>query len=378
MSTKRPKIVVIGGGATGTGIARLAAEQGMEVVLVERGLIGSGTSSRFHGVLHSGARYAVADPLIAAECYQENQILRKQIAKTITDTGGFFVALTDEEAAYADVLQQACRQAGIPCSEISPSKLLAAEPQLNPAIKRAFTVPDGFIDGAKLLILNQTAAEQARVPARFLANHSVTGFIRNGQNITAVSVRRHGSSTIEDISCDYVVNAAGVWAGYVADLASVRLTMLFDKGTMIIFKQQFTNAVINRCRPENDGDLLVPHAGQSIMGTTSRIITDPDESFPTQEEADVLVGEGSQLVPALASAEALRIYSGVRPLQAQADLEHSGRSVSRSFKVLDHTDQGVDNFLSVVGGKVTLYRLMAEKTVQAINRKSGYTKSLSG
>jgi len=186
-------------------------------------------------------------------------------------------------------------------------------------------------------------------------------------------VRHASSNTIEDIACDYVVNAAGVWAGEVANLASIHLAMLYDKGTMIIFKEQFTSSVINRCRPEDDGDLLVPHDGQSIMGTTSRVITDPDDYDPTQEEADVLVREGTLLVPDMAQAEALRIYSGVRPLQAVGDMQHGSRAVSRSFKVLDHSDQGVDNIISVVGGKVTLYRLMAEAAVQALRAKSGYT-----
>lgn len=378
MSNKRPKLVIIGGGATGMGIARQAAEQGLEVVLIERGSIGSGTSSRFHGMLHSGARYAVADPLVAAECYEENQRLRRLIPSAISDTGGLFIALDDQEAAHANTVQQACQAANIPYEELSRAVLLRREPHLNPSVTRAFSVPDGFIDGAKLLQINQRAAQQAAVPARFVINSRVIGFKHRGTRLTAVRVRQTDSTATEDIDCDYVINAAGVWAGQIAELAGVQLTMLYDKGTMIIFKQQFTQAVINRCRPENDGDLLVPHAGQSIMGTTSRVINDPDDYYPTQEEADVLVREGSELVPALARAEALRIYAGVRPLQAAGDVGHGSRSVSRSFNVLDHSTQGVDNFISTVGGKVTLYRLMAEATLDMLQLKSGYTSNRSG
>lgn len=371
MRSKRPRVVIIGGGATGTGIARLMAEKGLYVTLLERGKIGSGTSSRFHGMLHSGARYAVADPAVAADCYRENQLLRGYIPSAITDSGGLFVALNEPEVAHAEVVQAACTTAGIPFTEISRQAALRQEPELNPALLRAFSVPDGFIDGTELLRINQQAAQQAAQPATFMTGCTVTGFVRDQEKITAVTVRQTGSAELVQLDCDYVINAAGVWAGRIAELADINLTMLFDKGTMIIFKEQFTKAVINRCRPEDDGDLLVPHDGQTIMGTTSRVITDPDDYLPTQEEADVLVREGALLVPSLASAEALRIYSGVRPLQAHGDLSHGSRSVSRSFSVLDHDDQGVSNMLSVVGGKVTLYRLMAEATVAALQQKLG-------
>lgn len=367
----RPRVVVIGGGATGTGIARQAAEQGMEVVLVERGELGSGTSSHFHGMLHSGARYAVADPAVAAACYQENQRLRQLIPSAISDTGGLFIALNEREAAHAELILAACRQAGIPTQEISRTQALRREPRLNPSLQRAFSVPDGFIDGAKLLQLNYQAAESASGPVTFMTGQQVIGLRQHAGVITTVQTRSVTNNATHDIDCDYVINAAGVWAGRVAELAGIDVPMIFDKGTMIVFKDQLTDAVINRCRPENDGDLLVSHTGTSIMGTTSRIITDPDDCLPSQEEADVLVREGAQLVPALGRSEALRIYAGVRPLHAEGTFK-AGRGVSRSFQVLDHAEQGVDNFISVVGGKITLFQLMAEAAVNVICDKSGY------
>lgn len=362
VNSTQPRLVVIGGGATGTGIARLAAEQGIATVLVERGAMGSGTSGRFHGMLHSGARYALNDPAVAADCYQQNQLLRQLMPGAISDTGGMFVALDESEAAHAQKIMAACRTVGIPCQEITRAEALQREPQLNPALQRAFTVPDAFIDGEQLLRLNYQAAKQAATPARFLPNHQVVAVQRSGATITGVIISKAGSRTTRLLRCDYVINAAGVWAPEVADLAGVHIPMVFDKGSMIIFNGQLTTAVINRCRPEADGDLLVPHAGQSIMGTTSRVITDPDDCYPTQEEADVLVREGARMVPAVAHTSAYKIYAGVRPLQP--DHGQSGRQVSRSFAILDHD---LDNFISVIGGKVTLHRHMAEAALQKLH-----------
>lgn len=368
----KPKIIIIGGGATGTGIAREAAGRGFEVVLVERGELGHGTTGSFHGILHSGARYAVNDPLVAADCYRENQRLRQIIPSAIVDTGGMFVALDDEEVAHAERVKEACREAGIPVTIITSEQALRAEPHLSPNIKAAFLVPDGFIDGVELVRLNQQAALQADQPATFLTNHTAIAFHREFNHITAVSVQDEASGEIKQILCDYVINAAGVWAGRVAQLASVPLDMIFDKGSMIVFSRQFSNAVLNRCRPEDDGDLLVPHAGQSIMGTTARVITDPDDCMPTQEEVDVLVTEGAELIPAMRTAEATRIYAGVRPLFDGSDFAGSSntRAISRSFRVLDHANDEVENFISITGGKVTLYRQMSEAAVDMILLKT--------
>lgn len=366
-----PSLIVIGGGATGTGIAREAAERGMRVTIIERGEFGSGTSGRFHGMLHSGARYAVADPAVAAECYQENQRLRKLIPSAITDTGGLFVAFTDQEAAHADVVLRACKAAGIPTREISVKQALAQEPGLHTGLQRAFEVPDGFIDGAELLRLNRLTASNSAGQITQLTKHKVTGFKRQDGKIGGVIVQNAQNGSTEVLKADYVINAAGVWAAEVAHLARVDIQLLFDKGTMIIFKNQLNNAVLNRCRPEDDGDLLVPHGGQSIMGTTARVVTNPNDNIPTQEEADVLIREGSVMVPALARAEAVKIYAGVRPLHGEGELKRGdSRAMSRSFSVLDHANQGLDNFVSVVGGKVTLYRLMAEQTINHILQKA--------
>lgn len=370
--TRRKKVVIIGGGATGTGAASQAAEAGFEVVLIDRGKLGSGTTGNFHGMLHSGGRYAVNDVSVAAECYQENQRLRQLVPSAIIDTGGMFVACDDTEASHADLIMSSCRQAGIPLEEITVERALQLEPYLSRGIKRAFLTADAFIDGAKLIAINRRAGQSSAVPVKFIENHTASGFERNNRRITAVMARDTRSGETIKVDCDFVINAAGVWSGEVAALAEVSLKMIFDKGTMIAFKDRFANRVLNRARSENDGDLVVPDAqGRSVLGTTARVVSHPDNARPSQEEIDLLIDEGSAMIPSLATAEASRVYTGVRPLFDTSGLlvEGQTRAVSRSYHLLDHADQSVDNFLSIVGGKVTLYRRMAEDTVNLLNAK---------
>lgn len=374
----RPHVVIIGGGITGAGIARDASLRGFKVTLVEQDKLGSGTTGRFHGILHSGARYAVNDSETAADCYRENQILRRIAPSAITDTGGIFLALTPEEATYADTIMQACEDAGIPVIEISRDEAARREPNATPEVLRAFTVPDAYVDGKALIELNMRSSTEADEPATLLTGHTVTELRREGDSIKAVVVHDEQADTTKEIACDYVVNACGVWAGAVANMASLELPMVYDKGTMIVFKLRLNNTVLNRCRPEDDGDLLVPHGDHSIMGTTARPVSDPNDNQPTQEEIDLLIREGTAMVPAIRNTAITSVFAGVRPLFDSGLLQTPGtttRSLSRSFHVIDHESDGVSNFISVIGGKVTIYRLMAEAAVDKLCEKSGLSAS---
>ena len=102
MAALSTDVLVIGGGATGAGVAWDAALRGYDVVLVDRPDLAEGTSGRFHGLLHSGGRYAVKDPRAAEECIAENRILKGR-RRLIEDIGGFFVTTPWDDPAYADV-----------------------------------------------------------------------------------------------------------------------------------------------------------------------------------------------------------------------------------------------------------------------------------
>src|ERR1700744_1857194 len=101
-------VLVIGGGATGAGVAWDAALRGLDVVLVDRFDLAEGTSRRFHGLLHSGGRYAVKAPAAARECVAENRILRRVAADCIEDTGGLFVTTPWDDPGYADRFVRGC------------------------------------------------------------------------------------------------------------------------------------------------------------------------------------------------------------------------------------------------------------------------------
>ena len=145
-------VVVIGGGATGTAVLWDLALRGIEAVLVDRSDLGTGTSGRWHGELHSGARYAVADQRSARECVEENAVLRRIAPHAIEDTGGLLILLPEHDLSYGDRFVTGCAETGVPCEEVDPATARREEPALTDRIERAFWVAtDGSMDSWRLL-----------------------------------------------------------------------------------------------------------------------------------------------------------------------------------------------------------------------------------
>jgi glycerol-3-phosphate dehydrogenase len=366
-------VLVVGGGATGAGLARDLARRGFSVLLVEKGDLGTGTSGRYHGLLHSGGRYVVKDATAARECIVENGVLRRIAPACIEDTGGYFVATPDDPDDYVDRFPEACAVAGVPCEDVPTGRLLAREPALNPAIRRAFRVPDAAMEPWHLIDANVTDARSHG--ATVWPYHRLVAIHRTGASIVSADVVDERSGSLSTVHPRMVVSAAGAWAGQIARLAGVRLAMSPGKGTMLVFNQRMTDTVINRCHVPGDGDIMVPVHSVAILGTTEQTVEDPDVYGIGRDEVALLLDEGAKLFPDLPRMRLLRAYAGVRPLyrpETRAE-DDDGRAISRAHVILDHGPDGVDNFVSIVGGKLTTYRLMAEQAADAVCAKLGVT-----
>jgi glycerol-3-phosphate dehydrogenase len=372
MTRLSTEVLVIGGGATGAGVAWDSALRGFDTVLVERGDLAEGTTGRFHGLLHSGGRYVVKDPLAAKECIEENRITREILADCIEDTGGLFVTTPWDDPAYADRFLEGCREAGIPAEEISVAEALAREPLLNPGIRRAFTVPDASVDAWKMVW--SLARGAATMGARILPYHGVTALLRDGDAVSGAEVRNELTGDTLTVEAGFTINASGAWAGSIAGVAGCEgVRVVPGKGIMIAMNHRLVNTVVNRCTMPADGDILVPIRTVSVIGTTDMEAADPDQLEVTQAEVDQMFDQGERLVPGFRQARALRVWAGARPLFTDEKAAVSDtRDISRAHTLLDHRERdGVTGFLTITGGKFTTFRLMAEETVDAMCRQLG-------
>ena len=361
-----PKIIVIGGGATGCGVARDLVLRGYQTTLIESGNLGSGTSSRSHGMLQSGARYVVTETSFAAECYKERNVISKIFPKAVKLIGGFFISLPNDPEDYPEKFLKCCQIAKIPIEEINIKEVLKSEKELNNNILRAFHVPDALIHPPKLFEL--LAKEIRSYGGKILANHQVISIKKNKDVANAIVVDSNGIKS--NIECDGIINAAGPWSSKVAKLINHNVELQLTRGCGIFFSGKLVNKAINRCRIPNNNDIMCPSEKESLWGTTSNVVYDPESPKTTSDEIQELLSGAEELFPNIRNYKSFRTWSGIRPLVKPKKINKS-LPLSRGHRVIDHEAEGLKFFLTICGGALTTHRLMAEDVVNKLGNKFG-------
>ncbi|MBQ8812085.1 MAG: anaerobic glycerol-3-phosphate dehydrogenase subunit A [Bacteroidales bacterium] len=362
-------VIIVGGGITGAGTARDCSLRGLKVLLIERHDIATGATGRNHGLLHSGARYAVTDRESAEECIKENMILRKIARHCVEETEGLFLTLPEDDLDYQARFVESCQAAGIKAEIIDPKEALRMEPSANPDMIGAVKVPDGAVDPFRLTSANIIDAKLHG--AKVLVYSEVVKMIKEKDTVIGVEVYNHITKQTSQYFAPITVNAGGIWGQHIAELAGVKINMFPAKGALLIFGHRVNNVVLNRCRKPANADILVPGDTICLIGTTSSRVPfeEVDNMYVTPDEVDILLQEGEKLAPCLSSTRILRAYAGVRPLVA-TDEDPSGRNISRGIVLLDHEIRdGVKGFISITGGKLMTYRLMAEWATDLVCKK---------
>ena len=369
---ERLDVIVIGGGITGTGIALDAASRGLTVALVEKHDLAFGTSRWSSKLVHGGLRYlATGNVGIARRSAVERGILMTrnaphlvkampQLVPLLPSTGRAGRALVRTGFLAGDGLR---RLAGTPASTLPRSRRISAEQAAGmvPAVRReglsgGLLAYDGqLIDDARLVTaVARTAAQHgARVLTRVAASQATGGLVR-------LTDQRSGESF--DVAARAVINATGVWAGEVDTSIKLRPS----RGTHLVFDAAaFGNPVaaltipipgeINRfvfAMPEQLGRVYLGLTDEDAPGPI------PDVPEPTSGEISFLLDTvNTALAAALGPDDVIGAYAGLRPLIDTGE----GRTadVSREHAVVE-SPSGV---ISVVGGKLTEYRYMAEDVI---------------
>jgi glycerol-3-phosphate dehydrogenase len=375
-------LIVIGGGITGTGIALDAATRGLRVALVEKHDLAFGTSRWSSKLVHGGLRYlATGNVGIARRSAVERGILMTrnaphlvkampQLVPLLPETNTASRALVRFGFAAGDGLR---KLAGTPSSTLPRSRWVSAERaiEMAPTVRReglrgGLLAYDGqLIDDARLVtaVARTSAQHGARILTRVGASNA-TG--------TSVTLTDERSGESFDVSARAVVNATGVWAADVD--TSLRLRP--SRGTHLVFDAKaFGNPVaaltipipgeINRfvfAMPEQLGRVYLGLTDEDAPGPI------PDVPQPTSEEISFLLDTvNTALDVALTPADVIGAYAGLRPLIDTG----SGRTadVSRDHAVVE----SVSGVISVIGGKLTEYRFMAEDVLDRAVALRGLT-----
>lgn len=362
--------LIIGGGGTGGALAHDLTLRGLQVTLVERGEVTSGTTGRHHGLLHAGGRYAVNDKESAVECIEENMLLRKIMPGSFEENDGLFVAVTDEDAEFSHQFIESCGECGIPTRRLTREQVLKLEPNLSPETRMAVQIPDATMDAMRMPLRFFASAKHNGAVIKTYTE--VTGILKEGNTVSGVRVKDHTTGQEYEIGADIVINAAGPWSGKVADMVGVEVPIRPSPGVMVAVRGRVCNMVLNRMGPSSDGDIIVPQRGLSVIGTTSWVVDDPDNLGLPNDHIQKMYDQGGKMVPLVKEVPFRAAWAAARPLigprKADAD---TGRELSRTFKCFDHIDEGVEGFVTITGGKATTARGMAEATANVVCQKLG-------
>jgi glycerol-3-phosphate dehydrogenase len=360
-------VLVIGGGATGAGVAWDLALRGVRCILAEMGDLTTGTSGRYHGLLHSGARYVVRDPESAKECIDENMIVRRIAPHVIEDTGGLFIGLPEDDPTFEDKWLKGCDHAGIAYHRLTPAQALKRERVLNPKLIKAYEVPDATCDSFDLGHVLQKGAVE--LGARFLTYHRVEEFQREGSRIVGAKLINLRNNETVYVSFQVAVIAAGPWSEELGRKAGMSFKMTLSRGANLAMNVRWVNTVVNRLRQAGDGDIFVPVGTVSVIGTTSVKTLDPADTRVEAWEVKRILENMEPVVPGISRARILRAWAGVRPLYDPGGGDQ--REAARTFQVIDSEIDGIQGVVAVIGGKLTTFRMMAERTVNLVCKKLG-------
>lgn len=364
--------IIIGGGATGLGVAVDAASRGYKTVLLEQNDFAKSTSSRSTKLVHGGVRYlAQGDVSLVREALHERGRLARN-APHLVKSQKFIIAnyKTWEQPFYSIGMKMYDALAGK--LNIGKSKIYSKKKVTEgiPQIKQEHLVGgvmyyDGQFDDARMAInLMQTATEHGATMLNYV---KVVELQKNGQTLSGVKVRDEFSGETFEIHGKSIINATGIFVDQIMsmDVKEHKASVRPSQGVHLIVDGSFLGGEDAIMVPKtSDGRVLfcVPWHNKAILGTTDTPLTEfVLEPRPLEEEIDfILTTAGQYLTKKPERKDVLCAYAGLRPLAApkEGDGEKT-KEISRSHKLFT-SDSGI---VTITGGKWTTYRQMAEETV---------------
>jgi glycerol-3-phosphate dehydrogenase len=374
-------VLVIGGGIVGTGIARDLALRGLKVALVEQHDLASGTSSRPTRLIHGGLRYLeMFDFALVRTDMREREVLLR-LAPHLVQPVRFLMPMYSRGVLYRAKLQAGMQlydalsfDKSLPTRQwLNKRQLLRAEPGLNPkGLQGAWQFYDGQVSLVERLVIENALDAAGEGGGVILTYAPAVRFVRDDAGtVTGALIRDSFSGREITARARLTINATGPWLDLTtAGIRPGRRPLLrLTKGVHLVTPSASRHAHV--LFAERDGRLffVIPWLGNSLVGTTDTdYVGDPAEAAASAEDVEYLIDEARRAFPAGRFDEVHYTYAGVRAL---VRIEHVREGkVSRKHALHDHARRdGVPGIVSVVGGKVTGYRAIAEEVGDLVARR---------
>jgi glycerol-3-phosphate dehydrogenase len=378
-------VIIIGGGVNGVGIALEAALQGYRTLLLEQDDLCSGVSAWSGRLAHGGLRYLEHyDFALVRESLVERERLVKNaphLAKHVPwimpvyKHGKRGPNLVRLGMILFDILS--FDKAAPRHKFLTKKKTIAAFPAIETnGLKGGFHYWDGQIELAERLCV-EIALDAMAHGAQILTHSRVESPIMEGQRAVGVNYRDLVSGEIHSAHAPVIYNVAGPWIDRVfresAHLPSQPRLNGGTKGSHLIvdaFPGAPKEVIYYETRTDGRLILVIPWLGKYMLGTTDiRWENDPDDARCDIGELEYMLSEVNALFPEaqLTIDDVLYTYSGVRPLPYEPHKDES--AVTRTHILFDHTKHGVEGLVTVVGGKLTTFRQLAEDAVVDLSKR---------
>ena len=376
-------LLVIGGGINGAGIARDAAGRGLSVVLCEKDDLASHTSSASTKLVHGGLRYLEQYEFsLVRKALIEREILMRSAPHIIKPLQFVFPHDQGQRPAWMIragmfLYDHLARREILPGSHAIDLRQHAAGAPLHGRLKKGFVYSDGWVDDARLVVLN--AIDAAEKGATILTRTRCVALARQG-------MRWHARLQVHDgreitVSARAIANATGPWAAEFAHQASndePKRTLRRSKGSHIVVKKLFDHdyAYIFQ-HPDGRIVFAIPYEQDyTLLGTTDLDFKgDNDAVHISADETDYICQLANHyFARQISSSDVVWSYAGVRPLLEDASA--SAQEVTRDYKL--ELSASEPPMLSILGGKITTFRKLAEEAVDLLapllgNAKPGWT-----
>jgi glycerol-3-phosphate dehydrogenase len=366
---------VIGGGVTGAGIARDLSLRGLSVLLLEKGDWGAGTTGASSWMIHGGPRYLEFDWDTTRLSTQDAGYI-VTIARNLVYRVVFLIPVMPHDRNNIERMETAMEvydrfqplKRAHPHRRLSAEETRQAEPGLTPDVIGAVTMEEWGVDPHRLVYAN--VEDAVAHGARALNHTKVVDLVRDGGRVIGVRYRATDGATTE-ARARVVVNATGPWSPQIGGMAGVQVQLRPAKGIHIVYPHRISNFSISAESVDGRDLLMVSHAGFTLLGTTDDdFYGDLDSVDVVEDEVDYLLQAFERVFPSIRSYRPVRTTAGVRPTLFK--WRRYEDELSRRYEVIDHAAEGVEGFVTIAGGKLSMYRLMAELTSDAVCRKLGH------
>jgi glycerol-3-phosphate dehydrogenase len=366
-------IIIIGGGASGLGVAVDAISRDFKTVLFEQADFAKGTSSKSTKLVHGGVRYlANGNIKLVTEALKERGLLSKN-ARHLFKKQEFIIPNYKRWKGYfytfgLKVYDFLSHKFSLGSSSlIKKSTVIKHLPNLfDDHLVSGVSYFDGQFDDARLALnLAQTAIEKGATALNYM---KVVGLLKDEENILGVKVKNVETGKVFEVKAKVVINASGIFTDKILKMYNPKhkKTVVPSQGIHLVLDASFLNSEKAIMIPKtSDGRVLfiIPWQGKIIAGTTDTLIKKPIlEPIALDAEVDFILNTLSRyLIKAPKREDVLSVFCGLRPLAKPRGNQVKTKEISRSHKIiLDN------NLISIVGGKWTTYRKMAEDVVDTV------------